>query len=463
MLTSVILKMKVISVGLISLIIFNIVLAKNTPDSGTTTNSFQSCTKKTKKIHKTTDRPVNVKCNGTNDSDFPDIQFIDEFDPMLMEIYKGNQTELDKSIISETNGAIVNKGTGFLRSENESRKKGWYIRPYEENYEEDYEDMIKDIFMPLKNNHQHNKNNSYKQDDAPPPVSKGPKKQKFTEKRQLRTINENDEIFQKFTDLLFTDPEEDTKKKEKTKTESKKRYATPEEIYEEKKKLLCTDPKEITNAIKLMNEAATHLDHHATSKDDYELCKYNRYYNRTFSRKKHGDTDVQRINCRYLNPSKYNAIINVLWDPALANGFNPGSVKRKIVRVYNPNLVMIQQRYKSGFRGREKYFYALAAKVDISEDKTIIVMTSPNINDHHPSEKEYKNTIIENANLFKFDIDSEDDIRKGRWEKTFVNIAGYLIEKTRARVDITYLESIDGHTSNFNKLFIEKALIKLLH
>ncbi|CAD2102368.1 hypothetical protein YYG_02549 [Plasmodium vinckei petteri] len=258
-------------------------------------------------------------------------------------------------------------------------------------------------------------------------------------------------------------PEENAKTKEKTKTESKKRYATSEEIYEENKDLLCTDPKEITNAVKLMSEAVIHFAYHATSEDNYELCKYDRYYNRTLSRKKHGDKDVQRINCKYLNPSKYNEIINWLWDPALANNFNDSSVKRKIVRVYSPNLVIIQQRYKKRTLSRQKYFYALATKVEISKDKTLIAMTSANINDGYPSDKEYKNTIIESANLFKIDIDSEDDIRKGKLEKTFVNIAGYLIEKKDARVDITYLESIDGHISSYNKLFIEIALNKLLH
>ncbi|CAD2084084.1 fam-a protein [Plasmodium vinckei lentum] len=258
-------------------------------------------------------------------------------------------------------------------------------------------------------------------------------------------------------------PEENTKTKEKTKTESKKRYATSEEIYEENKQLLCTDPKEIANAVKLMSEAVIHLAYHAASEDNYNVSKRSSFCDKTLSRKKHGDTDVQRFNCKYYNTSKHNEIINLLWDPALASHFNNGSVKRKIVRVYSPNLVIIQQCYKDSSFGSWKYFYALARKIDITKDKTIIVMTSPNINDHHPSEKKYKNTIIESANLFKFDIDSEDDIIKGRWEKTFVNIAGYLIEKKLACVNVTYLESIDGHTSNFNKLFIEKALMKLLH
>ncbi|KEG02420.1 hypothetical protein YYE_03159, partial [Plasmodium vinckei vinckei] len=220
------------------------------------------------------------------------------------------------------------------------------------------------------------------------------------------------------------------------KSKSKVRYSTPEEIYKQNKGLLCTNSNEITNAVKLMNEAARQLEHHATCKDGYQPCKWGS------------------------NLNNYNAITNILWDPALANKFNNSSVKRKIDRVYNPNLVIIQQRYKSWFGGPEKYFYALAAKFDISEKKTIIVMTSVNINDHNPSEDEYQNKIIENANLFKTDIDSENDIRKGKLKKTFVNIAGYLIEKKGPYVDVTYIESIDGHTSNYEDLINERYLNK---
>ncbi|SCL85855.1 Acidic phosphoprotein precursor PCEMA1, putative, partial [Plasmodium chabaudi adami] len=53
--------MNVMSVGLISLIIFNIVLAKNSSYSGTTTNSCSLLEEKTKKTHKTTEESVNVR------------------------------------------------------------------------------------------------------------------------------------------------------------------------------------------------------------------------------------------------------------------------------------------------------------------------------------------------------------------------------------------------------------------
>ncbi|KEG00241.1 hypothetical protein YYE_04909 [Plasmodium vinckei vinckei] len=179
-----------------------------------------------------------------------------------------------------------------------------------------------------------------------------------------------------------------------------------------------------------MNEALEHLGYHATSEDDYQPCK--RIFDSIppYYKKKHGDhTDVLKVNITFKNSNKYNPLIDMLWDPDGDNLFNNGSVKKKIVRVYAPNLVMIQQRYKKGFMSRQKYFYALLKKVQISENITIIVMASANINDYNPSNNEYKNTIVESANSFKTDINSEDDIRKGELKKVFVNIAGYLVEK----------------------------------
>ncbi|EAA18549.1 hypothetical protein YYC_00217 [Plasmodium yoelii 17X] len=226
-----------------------------------------------------------------------------------------------------------------------------------------------------------------------------------------------------------------------TTLKSKNNCSISEKIYAQNKDRLCINPEETINAEELMNEAVTHLEYHATSNDGYKLCRKNPGNSMFFYKKKHQNhTDVKKIQFKFYDSDKYNEIINELWNPNRSNFFNNGYVK--ITRVYNPNLVMIQQRYKKKFGRRQKYFYALAKKVEISEDKAIIVMSSANINDHNPSNKEYKNTIIENANLFTTEIDSEDDIRKGKLKKTFVNIAGYLIEKGKRSVDVIYIESV---------------------
>ncbi|EAA17464.1 hypothetical protein YYC_02193 [Plasmodium yoelii 17X] len=127
------------------------------------------------------------------------------------------------------------------------------------------------------------------------------------------------------------------------------------------------------------------------------------------------------------NNIKYNEIINMLWNTDYA--------------IFSILTLLKMQRYKKKSGHREKYFYALATKVEISKDRTIIVMVSADINDHNPSNKEYKNAIIKNANSFKTDIDSEDDIKQEKLKKAFVNITGYLIQKYRC-VNITYIKFV---------------------
>ncbi|ETB58043.1 hypothetical protein YYC_04136 [Plasmodium yoelii 17X] len=229
-----------------------------------------------------------------------------------------------------------------------------------------------------------------------------------------------------------------------TTLESKYNYLTPKEIYEKNEHLLCTDPEETIKADEVMNEALRQLEYHAENVDDYEI--YERYGNSAFfllKKECNSDLDIKKMKYIASKSYEYNELIGMSWDPDYANFLNNGFLK--IVRVYNPNLVMVQQRYKDNSTDCQKYFYALAAKFEISKDKTIIVKASADINDHDPSNDKYQNEIVKSANLFKTDIDSEDDIRNGKLEKTFVNLAGYVIENTGDCVNITYVESINKY------------------
>ncbi|CAD2085935.1 fam-a protein [Plasmodium vinckei brucechwatti] len=217
------------------------------------------------------------------------------------------------------------------------------------------------------------------------------------------------------------------------------------ETHEEKKDILCTNPKETKEAEKLMNEAVKQLEIHATDMRNYKLCVVGKGSDPTLYKKKlENKANVEKIEYPVCGSDKYEETINDIWDPNHPNPFNKGTVK--IVRVYNPNLVMIQQRYKKKTGSSQKYFYALATKVQVSENTTAIAYTSANINDHNPSAKKYENKIVQKANSFKTNINSEEDIRKGKLKKAFVNLAGYYIKKHINSVDVTYVGSIDGHT-----------------
>ncbi|SCL88270.1 hypothetical protein PCHDK_000512600, partial [Plasmodium chabaudi adami] len=117
------------------------------------------------------------------------------------------------------------------------------------------------------------------------------------------------------------------------------------------------------------------------------------------------------------------------------------------VHVYNPNLVVICQHYKKKSGEPQKYFYALAAKAEISKDKTIIAMTSVNVTDGNNFSEGYKNPIIGVPNSFYAYINPEDYIASDKYKKVFVNLAGYLIEKKGDDLEVTYIESIEGHSS----------------
>ncbi|ETB58017.1 hypothetical protein YYC_04276 [Plasmodium yoelii 17X] len=235
-------------------------------------------------------------------------------------------------------------------------------------------------------------------------------------------------------------PKKDKKHKPK---KNKKCYPTSEKIYKKNKHILCTNRNESRKACKFMNDALKQLEHHATSKG-YTICGGIPSENKVFYKKKHrGHTKILKAEYLIYDPNQYNELLNKIWNPDSDLYLNNSAVKKKIVRVYSPNLVMIQQRCKKHPWSLRKYFYALAAKFKISENKAIVVMASANIIDHNRKNKKYfENKMVESANLFQAEIDSEDDIRNGKIKKAFVNLIGYIVEKRKDHIYIIYIESM---------------------
>ncbi|CAD2090631.1 fam-a protein [Plasmodium vinckei lentum] len=240
-------------------------------------------------------------------------------------------------------------------------------------------------------------------------------------------------------EILATEPAP----KGNTTPKSKSRYPTAEEIYEKNKHALCKCSTQAIKAAELMNEAVKHLEYHATDIDNYESCKAGPNIREFLYKKKHKDhTVIEKIQYTISSSDKYDETINKLWDPDTPNIFNKGSVK--IVHMYNPNLLIIQQRYEKDSKGRQKYFYALATKVEVSKGKTIIAMTSLGIKDKNSFRREHENPIIENVSSFYAYIIPDDDIKNGELEKVFVNLAGYLIEKKGDDIEVTYVGSVSN-------------------
>ncbi|CAD2114534.1 fam-a protein [Plasmodium vinckei petteri] len=232
---------------------------------------------------------------------------------------------------------------------------------------------------------------------------------------------------------------------EDTKPQLRSRYATPEEVYEKNKHLLCHCHNH-TPAIKLMNEAVKQLEYYATSKDGYEVYAQNPNDSISYYVKKiDGQTNILKINLNIYGSNQYNDIINRLWDPTIPNIFDKSS--GGILHMYNPNLVVTYQILKKDSKNYYKYFYALSGKAEISKDKTIIAMTSINVNDSNSSNREYKNPILKNAESFVSPLKHASNLVDKAYNEIYVNLAGYLIEKKGDDLEITYIESINGHSS----------------
>ncbi|CAD2083648.1 fam-a protein [Plasmodium vinckei lentum] len=245
---------------------------------------------------------------------------------------------------------------------------------------------------------------------------------------------------------LAADPDLDLDSGEVKRPKPRRFYLTAEQIFGTNVHLLCTDREETQNARKLMDVAVAHLKQYAIDEKGYKFKGDYPDYNMFYYKKRYNN-NVTVYKIKYtVDLDKYESTIHALWDPDIVDFFDTDNIKKKFVRVYSMNLVMMQQRYKNRKEGHDKYFYALATKAHISKDEAIIAMTSANIIDHHPSDKEYKNKIVKKANLFTTEIDSEDDIRNGKLEKAYVHLAGYYIQKHNDHVDVTFIASIDGRS-----------------
>ncbi|CAD2085886.1 fam-a protein [Plasmodium vinckei lentum] len=232
---------------------------------------------------------------------------------------------------------------------------------------------------------------------------------------------------------------------EDTKPQLRSRYPTPEEVYEKNKHLLRKFKSNI-GFPEVMKEAVEQIEYHATSTDGYKPFMQNHGDGISFYKKKIDDnTDILKINLNIYASSQYNDIVNRLWDPNSPNIFNKGDVQ--LVRVYGPNLIGISQYYPKDSESYQKHFTAFVSKAEISKDKTIIAMTSSNTTDGNHPDIIYKNPILKNAYLGGTRTPHKDYVINEKYKRIYVNLAGYLIEKKGDDLEITYIESIDGHSS----------------
>ncbi|WBY60004.1 fam-a protein [Plasmodium yoelii yoelii] len=230
--------------------------------------------------------------------------------------------------------------------------------------------------------------------------------------------------------VLYNDPEEDKQQSS----------VTPKE----EEGLLYDDREEAIKAADVISEALAHIHKHIGNSNEYKLYSKEDDGARLYF-KKFKDTEIGKLELTIPNPDSYEGIVNMLWDPNGAKNFDNSFVRGTIRRKYNKDLLITQQRHKSGLNAWKGYYHALAGKIELSEDKTIIVLVSSDMNDHDGGgNKEYINPIVESANSFKPDINSEADIRKGKLSKLYVNLVSFFIKKEPDCVKIIYLISVSN-------------------
>ncbi|SCL89213.1 fam-a protein [Plasmodium chabaudi chabaudi] len=231
-----------------------------------------------------------------------------------------------------------------------------------------------------------------------------------------------------------------------------------EETNEKRPFNLIMGIEETKIAEQVMDEAEMLLQYHAVNMDGYKV--YHRHSDDTIQYyKKHGNTTIHKYNHQIRDSNRYNAVINMIWDPNNVQTFDDKVIKEKDVCEYSPNLKMIQARYTNESLSFHGYYYALSKKIQVSDDTTIIVYTSSDADDYNDFDrKKYTNPIVESANLFKPRIYSENDIINGELTKIFVNLSGYVIKKIDDYVDITYVNSI-----SVNADFFEDSIARIIN
>ncbi|SCM08133.1 fam-a protein [Plasmodium chabaudi chabaudi] len=222
------------------------------------------------------------------------------------------------------------------------------------------------------------------------------------------------------------------------------------------KQQLSINTKESKQAEDVMTEALVFAYKYVQNTKDYKLYLKDDegaalYFKRV------NNTDFAKLELIIPNPDSYDGIINMLWNPNGEKNFDSSFIKGSFSRIYNKNLVIVQRRYKNSLGSGQIYYHALANKVEASKDKTIIVLTSSDMNDHDGATfkkyaypiVEYVNPIVEYVNSFTPHIDSEDDIRNGHISKMYVNLVAFFIKKEVDSVKVTYISSIDYNASSY--------------
>ncbi|CAD2091049.1 fam-a protein [Plasmodium vinckei lentum] len=150
------------------------------------------------------------------------------------------------------------------------------------------------------------------------------------------------------------------------------RKAAADAKREEYKRKLCKDPEETQLAMDYANENAALLLKIAENMDGFKFeHKYGQFCE-TYS-KKLKRLEVDRFHATIKGHYMYSSTVNKIWDYADTQKFNFKFINGTVDRIYNPNLVLFEKFVHDEISSTQKKKYALGAKVQVSDDITVIL------------------------------------------------------------------------------------------
>ncbi|SBS88447.1 fam-a protein [Plasmodium malariae] len=215
-----------------------------------------------------------------------------------------------------------------------------------------------------------------------------------------------------------------------------------EEKIKKMKHLVCKNKEEIKKVNEIITEADKLLYKFAVEDNDYNkyssIDKESHLYF-----KKVKNTDVGKLSLIFHDSSKLEKLIRVIWDENGTKKFDPHFIEGKILRVYDKDLILIQQSYKGTLGNEGRYFYTLAHKKKINSESYIITCVSLNVNDNNKKGKSsFVNPFISSVNSFSIDIECDQEIMNSSLKKMFINLSGYYIKKENTSMKLTYISSV---------------------
>ncbi|VTZ66920.1 fam-a protein [Plasmodium chabaudi chabaudi] len=208
--------------------------------------------------------------------------------------------------------------------------------------------------------------------------------------------------------------------------------------------MICENLEEASVAMDHAKESSTLLLKLAKNMDGYSLDS-SKNENRPIYSKKIGSIDIGRLQVTIPSASKYDDVINNIWDYNDKKKLDDTFIIGYLARVYTPFLVVMEQGniYQTTRTIRKRF--AVAAKIKVSNDTTVIVCPTRTIN--------FFATIVKKTNLIDFfemtrpigtDISAEEALARLR-----SNIAGFIIKHRDDSVEVTYINAI-CEFRNFN-------------